>query len=87
MQNCRLQLQMNYCKECITKKLKQTVEKCPECKQNTLLVENGFAKCNNCGFGRASTPEFEKCVTKNKYIISVDKRYKPLFTYIKTLGY
>ena len=64
---------MNYCKECITKKPKQTVEECPECKQNTLLVENGSAKCNNCGYGWASTPEFAKCVIKNKYTISVDK--------------
>ncbi len=33
---------MNYCKECITKKPKQTVEECSECKQNMLLVENGI---------------------------------------------
>ena len=64
---------MNNCKNCINKKPKEIVEDCPECKQNTLLVGNGFAKCNNCEYGWASTPEFAKCVTVNKYRISVYK--------------
>ncbi len=64
---------MNNCKNCINKKPKEIVEDCPECKQNTLLVGNGFAKCNNCEYGWASTPESVKCVTVNKYRISVYK--------------
>ncbi len=76
---------MNNCKDCINKKPEQTIEKCPECNQQTLIVKNGSATCTNCGFGWATSPVMAPCVTSEKYEIYVNGSNKENYLLIARL--